>query len=233
MIFSSNHSIVIYTNHDASSNIVFQIKLTFNNTNKLNMKLIQTFIYFFQFKLKIHHRINYFNLVSDALNQLFIKNTRVNSSNNLNLNNYFIKSTIDIVYIFNQTMMTINDEFRIKIIEDYQKNKTYKKLLFTFCKLVISIKKNTSNKFVHTKINFVLQNKLIYYVRNNKKKLCILTLMKKIMLKTAHDDCNYAKHHHAYVKLSKMMYIHKLSRKLIIYIKHYSAYQLNQIRRHK
>ena len=68
MIFSSNHLIIIYTNHDASSNIVFQIKLIFNNMNRLNMKLIQTFIYFFQFKLKIYHQINCFNLVSDALN---------------------------------------------------------------------------------------------------------------------------------------------------------------------
>ena len=54
-------------------------------------------------------------------------------------------------------MMTMNDEFRTKIIEDYQKNKTYKKLLFIFCKLVASIKKeNTLNKFVHTKMNFIL-----------------------------------------------------------------------------
>ena len=119
MIFNSNHSIVIYINHDASSSIVFQIKLIFNNTNKLNMKLIQAFIYFFQFKLKIHHRIDCFNFVSDALNRLFIKNTRVDSTNDLNVNNYFIKNTINIVYAFNQTMMTMNDEFRIKIIENY------------------------------------------------------------------------------------------------------------------
>ena len=198
------------------------------------MKLIRTFIYFFQFRLKIHHRINRFNLVSDALNRLFIKNTRVNSTDDLNVNNYFIKNTIDIVYVFNQAMMTMNDEFRTKIIEDYQKNKMYKKLLFTFRKLVASIKKkSTSNKFIHTKMNFVLQNELIYHVKNDKKRLCILTSMKKIMLKTAHDNYNHAKHHRAYVKLSETIYIHKLLRKLIIYIRHCSACQLNQTRRHK
>ena len=53
------------------------------------------------------------------------------------------------------------------------------------------------------------------------------------MLKATHDDCNYAKHHRAYVKLLKTMYIHKLLKKLIIYIRHCSTYQLNQIRRHK
>ena len=66
-------------------------------------------------------------------------------------------------------MMTINDEFRTKIVENYQKNKTYKKLLSTFRKLVVSIKKNTLNKFIHTKMNFVLQNELIYHVKDNKK----------------------------------------------------------------
>ena len=156
MIFNSNHSIVIYMNYDASSNIISQIKLAFNNTNKFNMKLIWTSTYFFQFRLKIHHWIDRFNLVLNALNQLFIKNTRVDSLNDLNINNYFIKDTADIVYAFNQTMMTMNDEFRTKIIENYQKNKMYKKLLFTFRKLVASIKKNTSNKLVHTKVNFVL-----------------------------------------------------------------------------
>ena len=42
--------------------------------------------------------------------------------------------------------------------------------------------------------------------------------MKKIILKATHDDCNYAKHHRAYAKLSKTIYIYKLSKKLIIYI---------------
>ena len=70
------------------------------------------------------------------------------------------------------------------------------------------------------KVNFVLQNKLIYHVKNNKKRLYISTVMKKIILKTTHDDCNYAKHHHAYVKLLKMIYIHKFSKKFIIYIRH-------------
>ena len=122
----------------------------------------------------------------------------------------------------------MNNEFRIKIIENYQKNKTYKKLLFTFRKLVASIKKkNTSNKLIYTKMNFVLQNELIYHIKNNKKRLCILTLMKKIMLKITYDNCNYAKHHRVYIKLSKTMYIHKLLKKLIIYIRHCSACQLN------
>ena len=53
--------------------------------------------------------------------------------------------------------------------------------------------------------------------------------MKKIILKITHDNNNYAKYYRAYVKLSETIYIHKLLRKLIIYIRHYLTYQLNQI----
>ena len=35
----------------------------------------------------------------------------------------------------------MNNEFRTEIIENYQKNKIYKKSLFTFRKLVVLIKK--------------------------------------------------------------------------------------------
>ena len=76
-------------------------------------------------------------------------------------------------------------------------------------------------------MNFTLQNRLIYYIKNNKKRLCILILMKKIMLKTTHDDCNYVKHYYTYVKLSKTIYIYKLSRQLIIYIQYCLMCQLN------
>ena len=38
---------------------------------------------------------------------------------------------IDTVYVFNQALMIINEKFQAKIIKDNQKNKIYKKLLFT------------------------------------------------------------------------------------------------------
>ena len=48
-----------------------------------------------------------------------------------------------------------------------------------------------------------------------------------MILKTTHNDCNNAKHHRAYVKLLKTMYIYKLLRKLIIYIQYHLTCQLN------
>ena len=44
-----------------------------------------------------------------------------------------------------------------------------------------------------------------------------------MILKITYDDYNHAEHYCAYVKLSKIMYIYKLSKKLIIYILHCST----------
>ena len=73
MIFNSNHSIIIYTNYDTSSNIVFQIKLIFSNINKFNIKLIRIFIYLSQCKFEIYYWTNRFDFVLNALSRLFIK----------------------------------------------------------------------------------------------------------------------------------------------------------------
>ena len=49
------HIIVIFIDHVVNISIVKQITLNSNNTNKLNFRLIRTFIYFFQFQLKIKY----------------------------------------------------------------------------------------------------------------------------------------------------------------------------------
>ena len=49
------------------------------------------------------------------------------------------------------------------------------------------------------------------------------------MLRITYNDYNYANHYCVYIKLSKIIYIHNLLRRLIIYIQYFSAYQFNQI----
>ena len=44
----------------------------------------------------------------------------------------------------------MNNKFRIKLIENYQKNKTYKKLLFILRKLVVLIKKRIYRTNLYT-----------------------------------------------------------------------------------
>ncbi len=71
-------------------------------------------------------------------------------------------------------------------------------------------------------IDFCLINDLIYYVKNNKTRLCIFRNIKSTMIRATHNDCFHASYYRVYVKLSDTIYIYKLSRKLIIYIRHCS-----------
>lgn len=71
-------------------------------------------------------------------------------------------------------------------------------------------------------IDFYLMSNLIYHVKNDKIRLCIFQNTKSIMIKTIYDDYFHANHYRVYVRLNDIIYIHKLSRKLIIYIRYCS-----------
>lgn len=75
---------------------------------------------------------------------------------------------------------------------------------------------------LRTNIDFYLMKELIYYIKNDRTRLCISRNIKSIVMKATHDDYFHANHHKVYVKLSDSIYIHKLFKKLIIYIRHCS-----------
>jgi len=70
-------------------------------------------------------------------------------------------------------------------------------------------------------IDFCLINNLIYYVKNSKTRLYISRNIKSTIRRATHNDCFHASYYRIYVKLSNTIYIYKLSRKLIIYIRYY------------
>jgi hypothetical protein len=70
-------------------------------------------------------------------------------------------------------------------------------------------------------IDFCLINNLIYYVKNSKTRLYISRNIKSTIRRATHNDCFQASYYRIYVKLSNTIYIYKLSRKLIIYIRYY------------
>ena len=73
LIKTSDRSIILYTNHRAIIKIINQTKLSFTNIDKQNLKLMKTSMYLFQFRLKIRHRFEKFNIISNALNRLSMK----------------------------------------------------------------------------------------------------------------------------------------------------------------
>ena len=77
--------------------------------------------------------------------------------------------------------------------------------------------------YIASRIDFQLINKLIYHVKDDRSKLYILKSCVHNVLKIAHDDNSHVDYYRVYIKLS-LIFIRKLSRKLIIYIKYCSIY---------
>ena len=90
LIMSFEHSMIIFIDHVVNSVIINQIKLISFSVDKLNFKLVRAFMYLFQFRLKIYHRSDKFNVVIDAFNRLFtIRHNFVDKKiDNSNLNIY-------------------------------------------------------------------------------------------------------------------------------------------------
>ena len=123
-----------------------------------------------------------------------------------------------------------------------QSNSSMNDVLFDDKKQIISIKtilKISIFNNYRIDINFRLIDDFIYYLfeYNNKKskksRLCILFNVIHDVFKLIYNDCFHVEHYRVYARLIEFVYIHKLSRKLIIYIRHYFFCQFNQTKRHR
>lgn len=92
-------------NHEINVAIINQIKLNITSIDKLNIKLIRIFICFFQFKIKVKHKSEKINIISNALSKLFTK-------------------TINFEIILNQSKIVphTKNEFLIQLFSKFQKN---------------------------------------------------------------------------------------------------------------
>lgn len=84
-------------------------------------------------------------------------------------------------------------------------------------------------------INFELREDLIYYVDSNIEKhtkLCISILQKKEIFRTIYDK-HHIEIHQCFQRITKMLYILRLLRKLRTYIEHCLLCQINQIKRYR
>ena len=126
MIMNSTHFVVIYIDHVVNSIIINQIKLIFSSVDKLNLKLIRAFTYLSQFRLRVFHRIDKSNIISDVLSRFsiirhFNSNTKID---NLDLKFYHFhveKSNFNENSI-RVTLIEMSSKFRKKLIVEYQKD---------------------------------------------------------------------------------------------------------------
>ena len=124
--------IVIFIDHVVNTSIIKQITFINNNTNKFNFRLIRVFIYLSQFRLDVRYRFEKSHVISNAFSRFSFDNESIiihrNSSNdNLNLNFYFIdvhdSSNDSNCYVYQEFLISIFDEFRKQIIDDYASEK--------------------------------------------------------------------------------------------------------------
>src|SRR5204863_9401551 len=103
-------------NHTAMIAIVRQINLTTSFTNKLNFCLIQAAAYIQQFQLKIHHKFEKQNTVSDIFSRLSCQKAEVEANEDFILDILFIK----FIYIFHTLITEVFNKFKISFRENYK-----------------------------------------------------------------------------------------------------------------
>ena len=175
MIINSNYVTIFYINHVFNVAITTQIKFTSSFVNKLNLKLIRTSMYFFQFRLTIYHRSKKFNLVSNVFNRFFNTIDKNNVVNNLNIKSFHFKIQDfenENFHVFNYTFIAMNVNFNHKLKIEYQKNKHWVKIyamLFDFQQRVeLKKSKFVKNKSVDTKnVSTIIMKKSFDNVTKN------------------------------------------------------------------
>ncbi len=82
-------------------------------------------------------------------------------------------------------------------------------------------------------MNFVLRNDFVYYVSKEKiRRLCISSIMKKIIYQMTHDNNHHCAFHRAYARIFESFYIRHMFKRLRRYIHHCKFYLKEQTKRH-
>lgn len=135
--------IIVFIDYSTNLLIVNQIKLISSNTDKLNLRLVRAFIYLFQFQLDVKYRSDKQYIISDILSRFSaVSKTSTTDleaqSNILDLNIFYIvsiknsnmldlsiyyssikNSETDLVYAYQDTLVSIFSKFKQKLIEEY------------------------------------------------------------------------------------------------------------------
>ena len=112
MIKSSSIFIIIYIDHDVVLKIVKQITFIILSTNKLNLRLIKAFDYKQRFNLKIRYKFEIQHVIFNVFSRFANFNIEIQLQNHEN--------KFDVFFIV--ILIEINNDFRFRILKNYQKN---------------------------------------------------------------------------------------------------------------
>ena len=89
-------------------------------------------------------------------------------------------------------------------------------------------------KKLKTNVNFALnENEIIYYIESDFRRSCISIFVKREIFRFVHDENHHFEIHRNYDRISNILYIFRLFKKIRKYIEHCSICQLTQTKRHK
>jgi hypothetical protein len=94
---------------------------------RMNLRLVRAFQFLSQFSnLKIRHKSEKYHLISDALFRLQSLNKENLSDDHAKLNELFVEHAI---YAYNTTLMKLSSDFWKRIIDDYFRDESWKKII--------------------------------------------------------------------------------------------------------
>ena len=213
MIESVMNMIIIYINHAISIFITRQTTLIMSFTNKLNFHLIRVFQYLSRLNISLRHKTEKANMVFNVLSKL--KNVQLNENNKENIFENLYNNSVSLnelkktgllfeqtITMYTDTLMKFSQDFKKKLIETYEKNKYFKKML--------TVIKKITDSFKHfMEIRFVLRNELIYYVfMSNPDRLCISDALVQNVFELAHDKQHHSDFHQIYTRLDTVFIKH-------------------------
>ena len=129
-------SIIIYTNHFAAVSINRQIIFTIFNSDKLNLRLVRTSQYLFDFNLSVKHKTDKANVMSDVLFKLQIDVIIIDKIDVFeSLYEHILKLTqTDMIlktflYFHHMTLVEMSDDFKTRLKQAYQDDEHWFKIL--------------------------------------------------------------------------------------------------------
>ena len=124
------HFVIVYTNYFVTITIVQQIKLFILFVNKLNLRFVRIFTYFFQFILNVRYKFDIQHIVFNVLLRLLIDNAKL-----------FFDSMLNDVYLLKVIFKQLIDEIEL-IYSKHAITNIHVQMFFEFKKIIVKKYKN-------------------------------------------------------------------------------------------
>lgn len=233
-------SVVIFIDHSVTIDLISQTSFITVNTDKLNLKLIQTFQFLSTLSIRIRIKPKRLHIISDALSRLTIRSENksikeINILENLNdididimffsaiiyrkipswdVKSFRVNEVLDACFEKGLSLMKMNEEFFTTLKEIYETNNQWRKIR-------AKLRTQTDRMNTFDGIEFILKEDQIYYAsKKMTSRLCISWVLEKKIYALIHDDNHHCDFHRAYVRISESLYIRHLVKRLRKYIKY-------------